>query len=1541
MALPRCLLPPALAALALCACSDPPGKAAGPTATAADADATAAAGDLTQLELGTSDTAVTTGACPGSPGCSCAGAEECSTGVCADSAQTATGKACAYPFGSGCAAGFVAFTATIGEGASVCVPAAPKLCNPCEKDDDCKALGSSGALCIDRGAAGRFCGVACPGGTCISGYVCADATGASGAKAKQCQPSEQRVPPFSCACSVAATGLKLSTPCQVVNAVGACAGQRACGASGLGACTGKVAALEVCDGADNDCNGQTAEGALCDDGSACTVGDGCVGGKCAAGVAAACNDKNDCTDDSCDPKTGKCVYVAVAGTGSCDDGDPCTESDSCTAGKCAAGSPKLCDGGPCTIGQCDKTSGKCAFANKADGTGCDDGDPCTAGETCGKGLCQGGTSLCQCKADGDCPDDGKVCNGVPYCDKSTAAWACKLNPGSVKVCTPSGEGCKVAQCSEPAGTCGLVNLPDGATCDDGKAWTVGDSCQKGLCTPSLDTKLCKTTADCAGYEDGDLCNGTLFCNKAIGVCQVNPKTVVYCPTVDDTVCRKNLCAVKSGSCVLTAINEQKGCEDGNLCTTGEACQAGICTASAGGDTCLCKQDSDCGKFEDGDACNGKLFCNLAKAQCQLNPATIVQCPSAQDGPCAVNTCDKNSGLCALKATAGKVACDADGSDCTPVDLCKAGTCVADTANVCACQADADCKDDADLCNGVPYCNKATNACVANPKTVVKCETAGDTACSVTVCAAATGKCGKVASSGPCSDGDACTAGDVCSGGGCNSGVNTCGCKTAADCKDDGNACTADLCTVSGACAHLAAAGTCTDGNACTVADKCGGGACLPGTVTACDDGNPCTADGCDPVKGCVAVKLADAVTCSDGDPCTGGDACKGGACVGAAVPCANAVGCPPSGSGKVCANGQGVCDSGHCFQADGKGHKWTLVPAGKFWMGCNAAVDANCTGNNNENPQHEVETSAYWIGVYEVTASQYQACVAASASGCTVPATTGGTGGANYATTGKEDHPVNFVTWAQAQAACQWLGGGLPTEAQWEKAARGGCELYAGKDCKTSEPKYPWGSGEPTCGTQAVYYVSAAGCQTVSTFAVGAGSALGQSPYGAFDMAGNVLEWAQDDYDNAFYAKAAATAKDAVNTTAGTSRTGRGGSYGGVLANQRASFRSGNVATTPSNGLGMRCAKPMLETVCDGKDDNGNGATDEGCDDDKDGYCDAAMTTVGTPAACTKGGGDCNDVAGNGVGLNPGAVETCDGVDNNCDGKTDEVCNAVGCLATGVGGVCGKGKGTCDNGHCQHTESGYKWTLVPAGKFWMGCNPAVDSACSGNANENPQHEVDLSAYWIGVYEVTADLYKQCVTAGANGCSVPSTTTGQYATYATSGKEQHPINYVNWAQSQAVCKWMGGDLPTEAQWEKAARGGCEAYAGKDCGKSEPLYPWGGAAPVCAVNAVTGGAGQCAATMAVGAGSASGQSPYGAFDMAGNVWEWVADWYDDTFYGKPAATAKDPVNAAAATTRVIRGNNFSGGATFLRAGSHINEAPATANGNLGVRCAKPAN
>lgn len=220
---------------------------------------------------------------------------------------------------------------------------------------------------------------------------------------------------------------------------------------------------------------------------------------------------------------------------------------------------------------------------------------------------------------------------------------------------------------------------------------------------------------------------------------------------------------------------------------------------------------------------------------------------------------------------------------------------------------------------------------------------------------------------------------------------------------------------------------------------------------------------------------------------------------------------------------------------------------------------------------------------------------------------------------------------------------------------------------------------------------------------------------------------------------------------------------------------------------------------------------------------------------------------------------------------------------------------------------------IPAGEFQMGCNEEVEVQCS-TGFDVPYHTVTLSAYKIDKYEVTVGEYQKCIKAGA--CN----NNGDYVHYNNSvycnlsfedmGIESHPMNCVSWYGAKAYCEWVGKRLPTEAEWEKAARGA-----------DGRKFPWGNEpAASCdyvvmaPYNEHTGeydyGCGYTFNsvrynTMPVGS-KPLGKSLYGAYDMLGNVGEWTSDWFASDYYA--SSPTNDPTGPESGTERTVRGGSF---------------------------------
>ena len=203
-------------------------------------------------------------------------------------------------------------------------------------------------------------------------------------------------------------------------------------------------------------------------------------------------------------------------------------------------------------------------------------------------------------------------------------------------------------------------------------------------------------------------------------------------------------------------------------------------------------------------------------------------------------------------------------------------------------------------------------------------------------------------------------------------------------------------------------------------------------------------------------------------------------------------------------------------------------------------------------------------------------------------------------------------------------------------------------------------------------------------------------------------------------------------------------------------------------------------------------------------------------------------------------------------------------------------------------QDGANLVYVPAGEFLMG---SVTSDSFAQKDEFPQHAVYLDAFWIDQTEVTNKQYSMCVDAGV--CSAPPKTGSDKRNdyFGNPEFENYPVVHMTWDAAQVYCNWAGRGLPTEAQWEKAARG-----------TDARLYPWGNDDPNAELLNFNNNVGE---TTEVGSYEL-GKSPYGAYDMVGNVWEWVRDRYSQVYYSK--SPTENPTGPESGQTYVLRGGGY---------------------------------
>ena len=476
---------------------------------------------------------------------------------------------------------------------------------------------------------------------------------------------------------------------------------------------------------------------------------------------------------------------------------------------------------------------------------------------------------------------------------------------------------------------------------------------------------------------------------------------------------------------------------------------------------------------------------------------------------------------------------------------------------------------------------------------------------------------------------------------------------------------------------------------------------------------------------------------------------------------------------------------------------WVEINGGPFAMGTDPPRYNR--PYPDELPRHRVRLKKFEICRSVITNGQYAAFV--SATGHQAPGHWPDINSAQFRT----HHPVTYIDWFDAQAFCNWAGVRLPTEAEWEKTARG-------VDGRT----WPWGEALPTARN--------CNCENFVGDTVSVECCMeGASSYGALGMAGNVWEWTQSIYRDYPY-----VAEDGREYPSSRERrVVRGGTYNHPMRNVRCADRHAVFPSARDLYIGLRVVKDYQSQ--------------------------------------------------------------------------------------------------------SQVHLDFDWLTVPAGEFVMGNNVffedadtieqtyTVVSRHSANRpadidNEKNQHLVTLPTFQISKVPITNRVYQQFVIA--TGYSTPG---HWFNGHAPVGLAEHPVVYVDWHDANAFCRWAQVRLPTEAEWEKAAR----SFDGRQ-------WPWGNRLPDITL-ANFGQDMKSGTTTQVGA-YMSGASSYGVLDMAGNVWEWVSSAYRPY----PYSTEDGREEPVLPEQRVLRGGSFySDHSRYLRCATRSMSYPDRRRDHIGFR------
>ncbi len=651
------------------------------------------------------------------------------------------------------------------------------------------------------------------------------------------------------------------------------------------------------------------------------------------------------------------------------------------------------------------------------------------------------------------------------------------------------------------------------------------------------------------------------------------------------------------------------------------------------------------------------------------------------------------------------------------------------------------------------------------------------------------------------------------------------------------------------------------------------------------------------------------------------------------------------------------------------GMKVILIPPGEFDMGSTPEdvdlllVEAQQRNEPQwlvdllhcESVRHRVRvTRAFYLGACAVTVSQFRQFVADA--GYVTEAETDGKGGLGVDASGQwlqnpewtwrqpgfeqnDDHPVVQVSWSDASAFCEWLSRKegktyrLPTEAEWEYACRAG-----------STTKWSFGNEEPELGEYAWYADGTQG---------GTRPVCQKKPnaFGLYDMHGNVWQWSADWYDEDYYQNS--PFNDPAGPITGSDRVGRGGAWTSSAAGCRSAYRSRAAPDFRKDDLGFRVVLMTDPT----------GPESKAVSEAAEGMLGVVVNESGAPVEVV-GGQSATTSAENkeplaGLGPEPRMAGS-RYVDQ--DGKWQLPPGAPSPAIAPFDAQNAKEHQEAWAKHLglpvDHINSiGMKFILIPPGQFDMGSTPEDVEVLLAEAqqrnepqwyvdvlhSEVPRHRVRIArAFRLGACEVTVGQFRQFIadtgylteaeTDGKGGFGVDAAfqwLQNPEWTWRQPGSEQsddHPVVQVSWSDAFAFCEWLSRKegatyrLPTEAEWEYACRAGSTTKWCCGNGESElGEYAWyadgaqGGTRPVCQKK----------------------PNAFGLYDMHGNVLEWCADWYDESYYTK--SPANKPAGPICGSDRVHRGGDWRSPASFCRSALRYRCLPFLRSMCLGFRVA----